>query len=84
MIIGVSMLLTNVADFMLDSHGKVRQDIGFHIPNHQLYKSLGFPYYFRDEDFAIVDSYGNLAVMTLELIDSLDWEVSDGRQSKTT
>jgi hypothetical protein len=75
MTVGHTMLLTNIADHILDKNGELSTTRGFHIPEHPLYKELSFPYYFREEDDVVVDSKGNLAVFTAELIDSFDWDI---------
>lgn len=71
------MLLTNLPDYMLTTEGEVSSEVGFHIPNHILYRELAFPYYFREEDGVIIDSKGQLAVLTLDMLDSLEWEIID-------
>jgi hypothetical protein len=69
------MLLTNIPDYVAQNAYEIDTSIKFHIPDHPLYKELNFPYHFREEDFAILDSEGNFAVITAELLDSMNWAI---------
>lgn len=72
------MLLTNITDYMLTGDSEIDLALGFHIPNHKQYKELGFPYRYTidaNSNLTVIDSWGNLAVFTENLINSTEWEV---------
>ena len=59
---------------MHNKDGHVRCDLKFHIKDHEHYDDLLFPYNFNEQG-AIIDRDSNFAIFTLDLIDSLDWEI---------
>lgn len=76
------MLLTNIMDFMVKDDGHIDFNIKFHIPDYQFYKELGFPYQFNPEDGIILDCKGDCAILSLDLLDSREWEIIDFKETE--
>ena len=70
------MMLNNIFDYMVDGYGTLEPK-SFHIPDISHYKELGFPFYIDGESGVIMDNLDQPAIMTIDLIDSLEWEVVD-------
>lgn len=69
------MLLTNILDFMTDSEGQFLEDAKFHIPYWGEYEELAMPFSIDLSTGVILDSKDRCVILSVDLIESLDWEV---------
>lgn len=67
------MLLNTLLDYLINPETGEVSDKKFHIKNHPHYEDFNFPYYFNDETL-LIDSKGELAFFTFDILDSLDWD----------
>ena len=69
-------MITNIFDFIVDKNGEF-DDKFFHIPVSNHYEEVGFPFYVDHETHTIMDNNDEPAVLTVEMIDSIHWEIID-------
>jgi len=70
------MMLTNIADFLAGPDGEL-EDKYFHIADIEYYEELGMPFYYDAETGIVMDSSGEPAILTLHLLDSINWDIVD-------
>lgn len=70
------MMLNNIFDYMIDDKGEFFRT-AFHIPSHKFYVEVGFPFFIDNESGILYDNSGEPAILTVDLIDSMEWEYID-------
>jgi hypothetical protein len=69
-------MLTNIFDYMLDAQDEFIF-YSLHIPDHPYYMELGMPFMIDGKTGVIYDASGEPAILTVALINSVNWEIVD-------